>query len=91
MKPRASHKSDAFTRIELIVLIVASLVVGTPLVVWLGYRRNFKIEADKITCVNNLKWIGVAYRLWAEDHNDRFPASVSGADGGWKDTLTNAD
>jgi hypothetical protein len=32
-----------------------------------------KEEAQSIACVNNLKQIGLAARLWAHDHNDVFP------------------
>jgi hypothetical protein len=32
-----------------------------------------KVEAQSIACVNNMKQIGLAARLWANDHNDVFP------------------
>jgi hypothetical protein len=35
-----------------------------------------------IRCVNNLKQVGLAYRLVANDHEDRFPFAVSNALGG---------
>ena len=34
----------------------------------------------KITCDNNLKQIGLAYRIWAGDHDDKYPMQVSIAD-----------
>ena len=36
----------------------------------------------KVNCVNNLKQIGLAFRLWAGDHNDKFPFNVSTNAGG---------
>jgi len=33
----------------------------------IGERRH------PIRCINNLREIGIAYRLWANDHNDHFP------------------
>jgi hypothetical protein len=36
--------------------------------------RQAREEAQSITCVNNLKQIGLAARLYAADHNDVFPS-----------------
>jgi hypothetical protein len=38
--------------------------------------------AQKITCVNNLKQIGLAFRTWAIDHDGLYPFSVSTNAGG---------
>jgi len=35
--------------------------------------QEAKKEAQAVACVNNLKQIGLAARLWASDHNDVFP------------------
>ncbi len=35
----------------------------------------------RIGCVNNLKQLGIAYRLWANDHGDKFPFASTNADG----------
>jgi len=35
--------------------------------------QEFKKEAQSVGCINNLKQIGLAARLWANDHNDVFP------------------
>lgn len=32
-----------------------------------------KAKAQSIKCVNNLKQVGLAFRIWAQDHQDRFP------------------
>jgi hypothetical protein len=31
-------------------------------------------EAESVNCINNLKQLGISFRLWAGDNNDRFPA-----------------
>lgn len=32
-----------------------------------------KAGAQSVACVNNMKQIGLAFRIWASDHQDRFP------------------
>ncbi len=39
-------------------------------------------KAQTIACVNNLKQVGLAFRIWAGDNNDRFPACVPINEGG---------
>lgn len=34
-------------------------------------------RAQVITCINNLKQLGLAAHIWAKDHNDMFPSSLS--------------
>jgi len=42
-------------------------------------------EAQIINSESNLKQIGIAFRLWEGDHNDRFPFNVSQAQGGTRE------
>jgi len=37
------------------------------------FFADAKARADRIACVNNLKQISVAARIWANDHNGQFP------------------
>jgi hypothetical protein len=39
-------------------------------------------RSQRITCVNNLKQIGLAFKTWALDNQDHFPFNVSTNDGG---------
>ena len=41
-----------------------------------------KPVAQPITCVNNLKQIGLAFKTWALDHGDQYPFNVSTNQGG---------
>lgn len=71
-----------------ITLIEALAVLGVlALLAWMilfpsytsqGTRRR----AQRINCLNNLKQIGIAFRLFAVDHNNRFPQWLSTNDGG---------
>jgi hypothetical protein len=33
-------------------------------------------EAERVRCVNNLKQVGLALRVWAGDNNDKYPTSL---------------
>jgi competence protein ComGC len=89
MKQKMRRDVSAFTRIELAVVLVVVLVLASML---LPPMHKVKAKAPRIECVNNLKEIGTAYRLWCGDvHGEKFPATESLDRWGWKDLLTNAD
>lgn len=86
MKQKMRRTVSAFTRIELVVVIFVILVVvslSIPL-------SSDKTKAQRLTCLNNLKEISTAYRLWCSDGGDRPTAGTKVVNGGWADLLTNA-
>jgi type II secretory pathway pseudopilin PulG len=92
MKPTPFRKSEAFTLIELIVVIIGVTAIGFAVAAMIFLSLHpVRAAAPRIQCVNNLKQIGTAYRIWSNDNGDRFPASQSVASGGWRELLTNAD
>ena len=92
MKPAPAHKSGAFSVLELIVVIViVSMLLVLSMILPRLARSGPSAKVDRISCVNNLKQLGTAYHLWADDHNGRFPASASVTNDGWMEFLTNAD
>jgi hypothetical protein len=91
MRHALLHTSEAFTRIELLVVLVLVAVFGGLLVFILAGPPISVSHGPRITCLNNLKQVGLAYRIWANDHHDRFPASESASHGGWSEVLTNAN
>jgi prepilin-type processing-associated H-X9-DG protein len=81
MKPRLSKQpTTAFTLMELLV-VIAVLFILLALVDF-GPSPSAKKQAQRIICVNNLKQIGVAYRLWEGNHGDKYPMVVSVTNGG---------
>ena len=43
-----------------------------------------KAKAQRITCVNNLKQVGLGMRLWADSNEGKFPWKVDQSVGGGK-------
>ncbi len=43
------------------------------------FFADAQADAERIRCVNNLKQIGLAMRVWAGDNNDTYPTSIISA------------
>jgi len=68
------HQSKAFTRIDLFVIIVILALLVATLVPAVALSKR---KAQRIKCTNNLKHIGLSFRLLSTDHGDKYPNAVS--------------
>jgi len=69
----------AFTLIELLVVIAIIAILAAMLLPALAAAKK---KAQKINCVNNLKQVGLAFRIWSGDNGDKYPQAIGFQQGG---------
>jgi len=85
---RLTPSAGPITKLILKVGFIRILVVLLLAAAWGSYlawdydQTHGKKKAQHINCVNNLKQLGLAFRIWSGDNKDRYPCNVSTNDGG---------
>ena len=75
----------AFTLVELLVVIA---IIGILAALLMPALQQGKARAMRIGCVSDLREIGLADHLFANDHAGKFPTQVSTNDGGSLEIVT---
>ena len=71
MKARcATNRTRGFTQVELLVVIGALVLVAALLLPALAAAKR---KSARLGCVNYLKQINIAFRLWEGDNGDKYP------------------
>ncbi len=79
MKTQTKLQTRAFTLIELLVVIAIIAILAGLL---LPALAKAKARAKRAECVSNLKQIGIGFRLWSNDYEEKFPWAVGTTNGG---------
>lgn len=82
MRTSPFRRSGGFALVELALLLtlLALLVVGV--IILNPFPRRSHQGSSRIVCVNNLKQVGLAFRIWSNDHEENFPWAVRVKQGG---------
>jgi prepilin-type N-terminal cleavage/methylation domain-containing protein len=79
MKPRCSkNQNRGLTLLEVLVVIFLLAIIAALLLPALSRPKTHA----RLSCVNNLKEISLAFRIWEGDNGDFYPMAVSCTNGG---------
>jgi prepilin-type N-terminal cleavage/methylation domain-containing protein len=78
----------AFTLIELLVVIAIIAILAALLLPALAKAKR---TAQRASCVNSLKQINLAFKVWENDHENKYPTAVSTTDNGAGENVVNTD
>ena len=73
LKRGKMHETNGFTLIELLVVMAIIIILAGFLLPSLGRAKE---QAIKTSCANNLKQIGFALEMYANDNNGKYPSPV---------------
>src|SRR5437879_3373525 len=82
------RRTSAFSRRDLsVVVLIGVVILG---VLWAGFSRA-RAKSRRISCTCNLKQVGLGFRMWSNEHFQKFPMAVSTNKGGSLEFLAAAD
>lgn len=73
-----TRRARALTLIEVMFVIVALFILGA---IWVKRNQRERAKSARISCAGRLKQIGLAFKVFASDHDDKFPFLVTNSFG----------
>jgi hypothetical protein len=88
MKTHCSNqRNQAMTLFEVVIVIIVVIILVMTLIPASPHRS----PSQKISCINCLKQLGLAYKIWAGDNNDKCPMEISVTNGGAMEWMNTPD
>jgi Type II secretory pathway, pseudopilin PulG len=87
IQSRSTHQT-AFSLIDLLIVVTVILFLAALILPMLAKAR---VRSSKMSCVNSLKQVSIAYRIWSGDNGDRFPMQVPAVEGGGMEAVLSGD
>ena len=84
----SQHGPRAMTFLDVAIALATVALLAAVLLPALTRSRH---RPSRLNCVSNLKQIGLALRMWSNDHGDKFPWTVSMKEGGTRECTTTAE
>jgi hypothetical protein len=77
--PVSYPRNRGLTLFETVIVVFALVVI---IAILFPRPTNAHANGPRIHCMNNLKQLGLAFRIWSGDNNDKYPMAVSVTNGG---------
>jgi prepilin-type processing-associated H-X9-DG protein len=85
---KTSNNSKTSVGMTLVEVLVVLVVLMFLVAIFLPLQPHAYARAPRIQCVNNLKQIGLATRIWEGANSDKYPTAVSVTNGGVMEFMT---
>jgi competence protein ComGC len=75
----SDQKRYATTLFEALMVVACLLILAALLLPMLALSNH---RSARVNCVNNLKQVNLAFRIWEGDNTNQYPMAVSVTNGG---------